>query len=200
MPDETKVTTDSNGELIARLGAQRSKFRAAAQSLAQERDQARADLTKLRERLAELEKTADTSAAVKRVAELERQIRERDHRSVFDRLAKTKGVAEDSLDLVYQLSGYQAEADQADEAAIGTLLDEAKGRPGLSRLFGPGDPAKPAPIVKPAPGGGQGGNPAEASPHVMQPGDPRISDVKYQFMNFDSIARAAQERIARGEV
>jgi hypothetical protein len=34
----------------------------------------------------------------------------------------------------------------------------------------------------------------------MQPGDPRISDVKYQFMNFDSIARAAQERIARGEV
>jgi hypothetical protein len=80
------------------------------------------------------------------------------------------------------------------------MLDEARTNPAIGRLFGPpkGDEGPPPP--KPGFGGGQGTKAGGPAPYTMADNDPRASDAIYQFNNFDRIAQAASERIARGEI
>ena len=80
------------------------------------------------------------------------EIRQRDHRAVFDKLAKERDAYDDTLELIYQRSGYRPEADVPDEASIAAMLDAMRTRPGDARLFGgPGQPGQ-----GPPPGSGQG--------------------------------------------
>jgi hypothetical protein len=130
------------------------------------------DLKATRERAeqAERDRDAANTKAVKaqqdfdanplkaRVDELNQKLRDTAHKATFARLARSKGVADDAIDLVYQHSGYRAEQDEPDEAAIGSLIDGLKDRPGVSRLFG-----EPGPNGNPGPAKGQGGRSGEGS-------------------------------------
>lgn len=190
-------------QLVARLGAQRQKFKAAAQHLTTQRDGLQAEVDRLTKENSDLKGKADNSATAKRVLELEQQIREGNHRRAFDRLAKAKGVPEDSLDLLWQVSGYKAQADEIDEPALSAVIDEQKAKPGVSRLFGAAAPpvkeGQSTPPNKPAPGSGQGGGSPNGVP-PMAHDDTRWSDVAYMMNNFQAVADAASQRIARGEV
>ena len=131
---------------------------------------------------------------------LKATIRESRHKAEFARLAKERGATDDVIDSVWKLSGYEAKGDEPDAAAIGTMLDEAKGKPGIAPLFAKveaPDPTKP--IVKPAVANGQGGKNGP-SPYTLGDDDPNAQDAAWQYRNFDRIAQAASERIARGEI
>lgn len=196
MADDATVKTQSDENLIARLASQRSRFRDQASTAVKERDTFKAERDRLMTENAELKKTADTSVAVKRVAELEGKLRDLDHRKVFDRTAKAKGATDAALDDLWTLSGYKAEAPEADEAALGTLIDAQKtARP---YLFGgtTETPKNGAPPAKPGPGSGQGAGPAA----VGTLNTDQQSDVKYMMMNFDRISADARERMNRGEI
>jgi hypothetical protein len=189
----------SDPEIVARLASKRDKWRTQAKTAQEERDAARQERDALKTELDQLK----ASPASKQVEQLRQQLRETKHRVKFDELARAKGVDPESLDLFYQLSGYTPEADEIDEDAIGGLIDEQKAKPGVSRLFGEASaPAGAAETpVKPAVAGGKGGTgAAKASPYSFSDGDPRLSDVKYQFLNFAKISEAAQQRLARGEI
>lgn len=205
MSEESKPTAAApDVSLIARLGAQKSKYRAQARSLEGEVGTLRADNEKLRAQVAELGARADTSASAKRVQELEQQLRDRDHRAAFDRVARARGVREDALDGAWQLSGYKAEG-EPDEAAIAAVIDGQKGPRGY--LFAdPTDQAAatttptPTPLpARPAPGSGQGTK-TVGKPAILAPDDPRHSDVKFMMQNYEAVSQAAADRVARGEI
>lgn len=192
----------SDPNTIARMAIQRSKLRSAVGNLTTERDALKAEAERLRAENVELQGKADTSASAKRVQELEAKLRQIDHRKVFDRLAAAKGARPDGLEDLYALSGYRAEGDAADEAAIGALIDEQKGKRGY--LFGKAEEA-PAegtpPPARKALGSGQGSDKAGAEGTIkMAPDDPRWSDTKWIMSNYEAVAKASADRVARGEV
>lgn len=149
--------------LVARLASKArglsERLKAAETSAAA----ATAKVAQLEAANAELAQRADTSASAKQVAELQAKLRTIEHRKVFDRLAAEKKADPTALEDLWQLSGYRAEGDAPDEAAIGALIDEQKGKRGY--LFQPDGQPQPqgSPIVeppRPGPGSGRGGAPA----------------------------------------
>ncbi len=120
---ESIATTQDDG-LIARLASQRTKFRAAVETLTEERD----GLKKDRDRLTKENATLIESTSAKRIAELEQVIRNRSHGDIFKRLAKDAGADERGLDDLYSLSGWKAEKDEADEDAIKKLVEDIKAK------------------------------------------------------------------------
>jgi hypothetical protein len=80
----------------------------------------------LKGRVAELESllsdvpSPDESAA--RVAELEGKLRQRDHMDAFRRLAAEK-IRPEALEDAYTLSGWTADADEVDEQAMTSTID-----------------------------------------------------------------------------
>lgn len=153
----SEIATPPQGALGETIGRLKSKLRDTALKLraAEERATA-AETARAAAEAAAARAQSDFNADPLKgeVDRLKGEIRTRDHRAVFDRVAKGKGVAEDALDLVWQTSGYKAEGDAADEAKIGVLLDGLKGKPGVARLFG--EAPAPAPTTTPAAGRGQG--------------------------------------------
>jgi hypothetical protein len=144
---------DNRGELIGRLKSKlketilKAKAAEDARVAAEkERDAIRADVDSAKAKY-------DGSKLKTENEELRTKLRTTEHRKAFDKLAKARGVAEDALDDLWQLSGYQAAKDEVDEAAIGTLLDEQKAKPGRARLFGE---VAETPTSAPGPGRGQG--------------------------------------------
>lgn len=187
-------------DVIGRLKAQRAILQKTLKETRADTEAIRKQNADLTARIADLEKRAGGGAA-ERVKELEAQIRERAHRDVFDRIATQKGGRPEALNDLWRLSEYTPEADVADEATIGSLIDTQKSE--RAYLFGPaspnGAPAPPPPPRKPGVGSGQGA-PNPAPGQVPAPDDPRWSDVRWQWDNFDKIAQAASERRERGEV
>lgn len=194
----------SDPQIVARLASKRDKWKGQAQSLTTERDALKIERDRLLKENEDLKKKADTSASARRVQELEGKLLETEHRKVFDRVAKAAGVPEDSLDLVYQQTGYKPEG-EPDEATIGASIEEAKSKPGVSRLFGSTETTTPTgtppPLIKPGPGSDRGSRlPTPASAKFSGADDPKLSDVKYIMNNYEEVTKAAQERIARGEI
>lgn len=165
-----------------------------------ERDTIKAERDKLITENQALQVKADTSVAAKRVQELEGEIRQRDHRKAFDKVAKARGASEQALDDLWTLSGYKAEAPEADETAIGTLLDAQKtARPYLFAPNGTTTPPPPPgtpPPPKPGPGSGQGGSTTATT--TFSPD--QLSDPKFVMANFEAISQASSERMKRGEI
>ena len=63
------------------------------------------------------------------IADLQQQLRTRDHKEAFREIARKANVREDALNDLWDLSGYKAEADQADEATLQELITaKLKGR------------------------------------------------------------------------
>lgn len=96
---------------------------------------------------------------------LEGEIRSRDHRAAFDRLAKLANVDEANLDDLFVLSGYKPDGD-VDDAKINTVIAEAvKTRP---RMLKAADAAPTVPTgTPPAPRGAQ---PIATPPTTRGPG------------------------------
>ncbi len=182
--------------LIARLASQRARFRDQFRTSEAKVIKLKEDLDRLTKEADELRKVADTSAAVKRVAELEGRLRDVEHRKSFDKLAKSKGATEAALDDLWKLSEYKAETDQPDEAALATLLDAQKtARPYLFSGATP-PPANGQPPVKPGPGSGQGGS----TTATQQFSPDQLADPKFVMSNFADISQAAGDRMKRGEI
>jgi hypothetical protein len=201
MSEESSIKTvvrRVDPDIVTQIASQRTRFRMQRDEARTESARIKAENDRLKAEHADLTVKADGSASLKRVAELEGKLREIEHRKVFDKVARAKGVSDDSLDLVYQTSGYKAERPEPDELAIGALLDEHRGRPGVARLFGESQPTPGVPPVKPAAGSGQGA--ANQGRIPMAPDDPRHGDVRYIWENFDTISADAKGRIERGEV
>jgi hypothetical protein len=196
-PTPTGTLSEGAAESFVRIAAQRAKFKTAVKGLTAERDTLKTEVERLRAENAELKTKTDTSLSAQRVLELEAKIRDRDHKDAFTRIAESKGARTDAISDLWQLSGYKAEKDEIDEAAIGALIDEQRSK--RAYLFGDGAGSKGAetPPPKPGVGSGQGGKSA-GTPDLIADDDPRWSDVKYQYMNFDKISSAAAERVARG--
>jgi hypothetical protein len=133
---------------------------------------------------------------------LKGHIRDSKHRAAFAKVAAEKGATPDVIESIWKLVGYEARGDEPDPAVIGAMLDEAKGKPGIDRLFAP--PAQPngSPLPKPGIGNGQGGRLDVPSSYTMgtHNEDGRMQDAAWQYRNFDQIAAAAQARIDRGEI
>jgi anti-sigma28 factor (negative regulator of flagellin synthesis) len=199
-PTPTPTSSGDPG-IVARLASQRTQFRQQRDTARVEADQLRTENTRLKGENTNLSTRADTSASAKRVAELEAQIRQGNHLKAFERLAKAKGATEGAYEDLYQLSGYRAERDEVDEAAIGALIDEQKAR--RPYLFGgkvePGKTGDTS-IVKPGAGGGQGKSHVDGPDFVQGPDDPRVNDVKWVMNNYDKVVASAKARMDRGEI
>jgi hypothetical protein len=138
---------------LARNATKLQDATARIQALEAERDAA------IKERDTAVERAKKEYDATGLGAELDRlkgELRLRDHRAVFDRLAKERDAYDDTLELIYQRSGYTPQADAPDEEAIAALLDAMRDRPGDGRLFGAPGRADQAPPSTPPPGSGQG--------------------------------------------
>lgn len=177
------IVHDQRGEAIGRLKATLKQYvrdnralQAQVEAANQERDAANT-------RAVQAQKDFDASPLKGKVDELSRKLKEQGHRKVFDRLALKRGADEDALDILWEKSGYKVEGDVPDEAAVGELLDGLKGKPGISRLFGP---------VEPAAGRGQGGR-DEAGSNKYRVTSAQMRDPDFSFNNQAAIVQAQQE-------
>jgi len=192
--------------VVARLGADRKKFKSAAKNLAAQRDKEKARADQAERELEELKKAAPDT----RIRELEAELRTVRHRTTFDRIAIAEGADPDGLDDLFALSGYQAKDDKPDEKAIKKLLGEQKEHPSRRRFFqaagseseseagddqGGGDRGEtrqpaPTPTARAVPGGGRGGRagkgaagPVLTKDHLADPKfmlDPRNKELIYE--------------------
>ena len=192
MADKTAAAAEkppapvSDADTVARLGAQRRKWKDAAGRLVTERDLLKKELDEIKS------KPVDQTAV-----QLRAELRKIKHRQVFDKIAVEMKVKPEGLDDLYKLSGYVAKDDVADEEGIKTLIQEQS--TARAYLFGEPTPlanGTPAPLVKPGVGTGQGKAPAGAPQLSLH--DP--ADVSFWFKNYAGIAASAKERIGRGEV
>ena len=198
MPPATPQQQPSAEEYIEnRLSKKLGKAQALNEQLVAERDNLKKELDRITLENADLRTKADTSVAAKRVAELEQRLVAIDHRKIVDRVAAVKGAnpaALDDLWVLLERDGYKATG-EPDEAAIGALLDEQKGKRAF--LFSQPNGQQGPPPPKPGAASGQGGRETGA-PTMISEDDPRWNDAKWQFQNFDRLAEEANANLAKG--
>jgi hypothetical protein len=134
---------------ISRIGGKLRDARKLIQDLNAERDAAARARDEAAAAAARATKE-DAEPARAEVQRLKGELRERDHRAAWERAMAERGVPPDARDLVYRNSGYKAEAETPDAAAILARLEAMAAEPGLSRLL------QEAPPPVPPPGSGQG--------------------------------------------
>jgi hypothetical protein len=180
--------------VIARLAAQKAKFKAAWRTLNDKVAGLEKQVTDLTAERDQLAVKADTSEVAKRLDAKTAELRTLKHQLKFNELATAKGADPKLLPDLWKLAEVQVETDEPDAAALQTLIDAQK--TARSWAFGqPADPNAPPP-PKPAPGSGQGGSITATS----QFSEAQLQDPKFVMMNFDRISQAANDRIQRGEI
>lgn len=190
--DGDKGATTGQG-IIARLASRNRGLRDSVKALSDKLQQAQDANKALAQQVEQFKAASDPQGLATKVKELEAEVRTRDHRAVFDRLARAAGVREDGLDDLWQLSGYKPESDAPDEAALTATIADQKGKRGY--LFGQGQgqaeggKADP-PAPKPGPAGGKGGTSTTGTPHVSE--DLVKSDPIYVMKNYDKVVAAAK--------
>lgn len=206
-------TSTASGEaelgIVARLASQKKKFKDASKRITSERDEARQQLQQAQARIKELEDAAPAG----RIKELEAELRTVRHRTTFDRLAIGEGADPESLDDLFQLSGYQAKDDKPDEKGIRKLLGEQKAHPSRKRFFQAaesdvagddqgdegaadrGGEPPPTPGPRPVPGGGRGGRAGKGAGGPVLTKD-QLADPKFMLdsRNKAMIYEAAKNR------
>ena len=188
-----------------KLGGAIARYKAASRSERERADAAERRIQELTAENSSLKTRADSSLAARRVEELTTELRSLKHRSAFERIARERGVRPDGVEDLWQLSGYKAEADEIDEAAVGLLIDDQKTK--RSYLFGESQPAGSGsdteaggtqpPIEmprRPAPGSGQGSK----APGAIRVSDEQLSDPAFVMRNYATVVEASKARLARG--
>jgi len=145
--------------LIARLGAKSSRT-------AKRLKEALGRNDKLEKEIADLKAKQDGTDGAKRIRELEGQLRTRDHRAVFDRLARKAGASDDVLDDLWALSAVDTSGEKPDEAALAAVIDGHK-KGHRARLF---EAAAETPAGGTAPPAGGDGGTTPPTPAERRPG------------------------------
>jgi hypothetical protein len=185
------------------MANQRAKFKQAWQALTDRVEGLEKANKALETQNAELKTKADDSEVVKRLEATTGELRLLKTRVAFNTIATEKGANPKLLADLWKLTGVTADKDDPDLAALGKLIDEQKTERGLYFQAETPPPAEGAagngepPPPKPGPAGGQGGPGAKPG---VQFSIEQLQDPKFVMMNFDRISKAAQERVARGEV
>lgn len=114
MAEDTNVNANAEA---ARLRKSRAKFKAEADSL-------RAQLAELTRERDQLKATVESAPgeAGKEVERLKGELRVRDHRAAFDKLAAGK-IRPNALDAAWKLSGWAADSDEIDETKLTENID-----------------------------------------------------------------------------
>lgn len=203
MATETKTTTANDStDLMDRnekLSGAVARHRRDAEEAEEKLKAAEKTIKQLTTERDEFKAKSDTSAMSKRVKELEGIIRNGKHQETFGRLAKERGLDPDAVGYLYQLSGWKAEADEIDEEAMGTVLDEMKGKPGLSRLFVPPETQSgQQPVKKPAKASGQGTTDGTRTGSKFT--EAQLSDPVFSMRNWQAIVDDAAGQVERGEI
>jgi hypothetical protein len=194
---------DGSSETIARLAAQRTKFRGAVTKLTSERDAANARIAKLEADVLEAGKTGGAT----RIAELEAQIKSNAHRAKFNELAKAAGVKPNAVEDLWEKSGYKADGAEPDEKAMTKAIEAQRtardylfGDPnagGTTPAAGDDEEDDGAPEVKeleqprPGPARGQGGQ-KKSTGSQTQFTDAQLRDPEWCFSNAGKLAAAAK--------
>ena len=204
MAEETitrELRHDGATETIARLAAQRTKFRGAVAKLTGQRAE---DATRIAQLEADLAEARKAEGAVKELADLKAKVKLDGHRGKFNELARAAGAREKALDDLWDRSGYKAEGDTPDEAAIKAAI--AKQQVDRDYLFepAPGDNgqadaeegAEGAPLPeleqpRPGPARGQGGT-RKSVGSATQITDAQMRDPLWCHANQGKIAAAAK--------
>ena len=147
----------------ASLKTEAKQRRLKAKSLAEENDQFRSLLEEVQTDRDGLKAKADAKPGELQ-AELDRlkgEIRTRDHRDVFTRLAKDSGVTQPkALEDLWSLSGYKAETDTPDDKSITAAISTAlQGRDWLKTAPPPDGGKTKVADATTLPGPGQGRGP-----------------------------------------
>lgn len=164
---------------VTRKGDRLKKLQGQLEDVTAERDKHAADIAEM-DRLAAEYEAEPPDAKDKRIAELEREIKGRDVRGMFDKAAKGK-VREDALEAAWKLAGIDLEGDHSDETigeALGSLVESnafLKPDPAATGSRGADDSGKPGanglrPAAQPGPGFQRGSTNAPAAsshPHPL---------------------------------
>jgi hypothetical protein len=186
---------ENKDRIVARLASRNRGLRDTTKAQGERLKEQDAAIAALTAQVDQLKGNADPQGLARKVAELQGQLRQRDHRAVFDRVAKAAGATEDVLDDLWQLSGYKAESDTPDEASISAAIAEQKEK--RARFFAPpagGNETNPAvPPVKPAPGSGKGGTSTTGVPQVSD--DLVQHDPAFVMRNYKAVVAASKEKV-----
>lgn len=178
-----------------KLGGAIARFRERATTAERRSAELETQVTNLTAENGKLKVASDSSLANKRIEELTSELRGVKHKQVFDKVAVGKGARPDGLSDLYKLSGYKPEADEADEAAIGLLIDSQRSERGY--LFGEAkaeEGSTPPPPPKPGVGGGQGGAIKGAQKFTQE----QLGDAGFVMRNYDAVVAYASEQAGFG--
>jgi hypothetical protein len=121
------------------LKAEAKDRRVKGKKLSEENETLKGTVTNLSKDRDDWKSKAETSAPelAAKVSELEGMIRVGTHRKAFDTAAAAQGVRPEAIDDLWTLSGYKAEGDTPDPAAISSTIETVKAA--KSYLFQPAE-------------------------------------------------------------
>jgi DNA repair exonuclease SbcCD ATPase subunit len=105
---------------LANTSAEAKKYRLSKKSTVEEMNKLKSDYDAASQELEKLRKSP--SALGQEVEKLRGELRQRDHKAAFGRIAKELKVKDDAVEDLYTLSGYKADTDAVDEEAVKTLI------------------------------------------------------------------------------
>jgi len=153
MSEDIEIESENDGD-----GGNSKNANAEAARLRRDRNKWRAEVETLRDQLSEIERERDAlkiavesapGEAGKEVERLRGELRIRDHRAAFDRLAAGK-IKDNAYDAAWKLSEYTPESDEIDEAKLSeTITSLVEANPFLGvptpEESSQGDPGSPSP-------------------------------------------------------
>jgi cell division septum initiation protein DivIVA len=130
------------------------RYRARAFEASKDNARLKKEIERLEKKLAE-----GVDAIKEENAQLKQQLRTGNHRDTFRRLAKAAKVKDEGIDDLFALSGWKADKDEIDEAAMSKMLEELKAKKALFFDQGSGDTGdeNPASSTKRVPAPDRGG-------------------------------------------
>lgn len=202
---ELLQSTESLIQQIGRLNAEAARRRVKARALRDERDGAASERDRLKVELEQSQRerdelsaklTAEPGEHLREIERLKGELRTRDHRETFKRIAAEAQAAPGAIEDLWTLSGYRAEGDQPDEVRIRELVEGAKAsRPYLFQ----GKPAEAgktegppaAPVRPPGPGLSRGVPDATSGGVAVR--QAQLRDPNWMRLNQGSIAEASKK-------
>lgn len=171
---------------LSNANAESKKYRLSKKAMAEELNKVKTEHESYAKELESLKKSPSTLA--QEVEKLRGELRQRDHRTAFEKVAKELKVKDGAIDDLWTLSGYKADKDDVDvEALKGLITSNVEKRPYF--LAEQEAPAKP--VLNPGPAMGRG-KPAEGvSGFRMSAAD--AADPTFMQRHQREIAQAAKD-------